>query len=272
MVTRTLRRIRRFGLRTYLGRKAYSASPGLYHTLVGRDRDGFVRTAYGVEMARNWDDATFRMCVFGGHGAVLADLLAGLDRPFVFLDVGANQGLFTLLAVRNPACRAAVAFEPVAETFALLDRNARRAPGNERIRTVQAAISSDSGTARIGVAADHSGAATLAARGADGGEGEEIRLMTAAEVDPLIPPDLPVFAKVDVEGYEPVVIPELLRLSAAPRITHLFFEVDTAWVDADALTDALRAAGFTDFTRHGRAQHFDVLATRDQAAPEYMPS
>lgn len=257
-------RLGAFGLSTYLGKKLYDLSPALYRRLLGSGRSGFVRTAYGVEMASNWEDATFRMCVFGGHGRALADLLKGLNRPFTFLDVGANQGLFTLLAVQNPFCEEAIAFEPVPETFGLLAHNAAHSPMSNRIRCVQAAISSETGTATISLSDGHSGAASLTDRKLGNGRTLTIDTLSAHDIDRLLSGQSDLVIKVDVEGFEWVVIPEVLKLASAPRISHLFFEVDLAWVDVKALSVALRAAGLTKFSRHGGKNHFDMLATRPQ--------
>src|SRR5688572_9009381 len=68
-------------------------------------------SVYGVKLAPNFRDKTFRYCLYGTYGRHISDYLEAIDQPFVFLDIGANQGLFTLIAGRNPNCRHAVALE-----------------------------------------------------------------------------------------------------------------------------------------------------------------
>lgn len=235
--------------------------------MVPSDRSGFVRTAYGVRMRENWEDATFRMCVFGGQGRALSDLLQGLDRPFSFLDIGANQGLFSLLAVNNPNCIKAIAFEPVPETFDLLALNVKQSPRADRIHCEKAAVSSETGTAEIRLSEGHSGAASLSDRDLGQGRTLTIETMSANDIERLVPGQSDLVIKVDVEGFEAVVIPEVLRLPSAPRISHLFFEVDLEWIDLECISAALREAGLTEQTRHGGRNHFDILATRPQSAP-----
>jgi hypothetical protein len=94
-----------------------------------------------------------------------------------------------------------------------------------------------------------------------------VRLIDVAELDRHIPDGAPIIVKVDVEGYEHVVLAELMRSVHAPRITAVFYEVDTRWSDAEGLRAVLAAAGFTSFTRYGRMRHHDVMATRAAAAP-----
>ena len=261
-MTRSLRNIRKFGISTYLSKKLYAAAPQFYMRRFGGSDTGFTKTAYGVEMAENWGDATFRMCVFGQHGAVLSDLLTGIQTPFFFMDVGSNQGLYALIAASNPHCTGVLAFEPVAETFDILTRNIRNSEFHEKITPVQAAISSEAGTAEIRYNDDHSGGATLATANTKGARRETITVIAADGIAPYLPPDVALIVKVDVEGYEAIVLPELLKLCAADRISQIFFEVDLRWLDYDALERQLRLAGFSRFDRSGGSRHFDVLAQR----------
>ena len=259
---RSLRRIQAFGLSTYLSKKLYDVSPILHRVTFGRARTGFVQTAYGVEMGANWEDATFRMCVFGGHGEGLSTLLAGTKTPFAFFDVGANQGLFSLIAVKNPNCVSAIAFEPVPDTFDILLENAKRSAESDRIQCVKAAIAAEAGTAEINLKSGHSGGASLADHSAEEGQTVSIDTMSARQVDELVPADAALIIKIDVEGFEGVVVPELMKLHAADRISHVFCEIDLEWVDEDAITSALSAVGLTKQRRIGGRRHFDLLAER----------
>jgi len=260
---RSVQRIREFGLGNYLAHKLYKLSPDAYFRAFPRQERGFVDTAYGVAMTANWSDATFRKCVFGGAGTVLSGLLsAPRARPFAFLDVGANQGLFALIAARNPACETVLAFEPVPETYRYLEANAANATGGDRITCLQAAIAAEAGEARITLPDNHSGAASMAARETLDGASVTIKTLDAAALDPMIAGDLELVVKVDVEGFEDVVVPQLLALRAAPRITDIFCEIDLDWVDFDAISGLLTDAGLSEQTRHGGARHFDLLARR----------
>ncbi|MEC8195711.1 MAG: FkbM family methyltransferase [Pseudomonadota bacterium] len=198
------------------------------------------------------------MCVFGQHGRKLADLLASQTAPFVFLDIGANQGLFTLLAARNPACVHCIAFEPVMDTFELLKRNATHSPNADRITCIQAAVSSEAGTAQITINEGHSGSASLASQK---GKSFEIKTVSSTEIEALLPQEANLFVKIDVEGFEGTVIPEVLKLPSASRISHLFSEIDRRWVDFDAISSALADVGLSK-QQAEQTQHFDLLAER----------
>ena len=225
---------------------------------------GPVRSRYGVLMTPNWQDTTFRYCIFGTYGRDLADLLLDQREDFVFVDIGANQGLYSLIAAQNPHCRTIIAFEPVPVTYARLAANVALNGGAERTVLHQQAISASVGEIRISVAADHTGTASLAGR--DGAQpnsgGVTIHTINAPMVDPLLAGELPMFVKIDVEGLEAEVIAELAKTASFARVEAIFYEVDDRWASAAEIEQGLRAAGFTRFAKYGRGHHYDVLATR----------
>lgn len=223
---------------------------------------GPVRGRYGVAMWPDWNDRTFAYCHYGTYGDYLPDVLARVDTPFAFLDIGANQGLFSLVAARNPHCHKIVAMEPVPATFAKLEANLALGELGERAQALNAALAEQAGSAEIALKPEHSGAASLR-DGADfGGACQTIRLFSIAELDPHIPANLPLFVKIDVEGYEPVAVDQLLRSMHASRIMGVFYEMDERWANAASVRANLAAAGFDSFRKFGIGRHYDMLAER----------
>jgi FkbM family methyltransferase len=222
-----------------------------------------VRSAYGVLMVPNWQDTTFRYCIFGTYGRDLADLLMGEREDFVFVDIGANQGLYSLIAAQNPRCRKVIAFEPVPTTHARLAANVALNGGAARTALHLLAIADSAGEVTINVSADHTGTASLAGRGTGAASGGvTIETIDAPLLDPLLAGDLPMFVKIDVEGLEAVVIAELAKTQSFARVQAIFYEVDDRWASAGEIETLLRAAGFTRFAKYGRGHHYDVLASR----------
>lgn len=222
--------------------------------------EGVVTSRYGVKMRANWGDRTFQYCRYATYGHVLSDYLAAQSAPFAFVDIGANQGLYSLLAARNRNCRSAIAFEPVAATFALLRDNIAINGLDATIRPVHAAVSLQSGIAVIATDAAHSGTASL--RGAAPASGEEIRILGISGVDALLVGTLPLIVKIDVEGHEATVIEALMASEHRDRISAIFYEIDRRWTDGDAIEARLRNAGFARFTKFGIGRHYDILAER----------
>lgn len=223
--------------------------------------DQFVTSQYGVRMKANWSDRTFQYAYFATYGRALSDLISTRQEPFVFLDVGANQGLYSLIAARNPACAQVIALEPVAATFARLEENIMANKATQ-ILPVRAAFSRSCGESRMRFHAGHSGAATLIVDGDGDTGGETVRLIPAASLQTLIPDGLPILVKVDVEGHEEIVIAELASAAFASRIASLCYEIDERWSDPQRIEAILRGAGFTRFEKAGIGRHYDVIARK----------
>lgn len=223
--------------------------------------DGAVLSRYGVKMRANWGDRTFQYCRHATYGRVLSGFLAAQDAPFAFADIGANQGLYSLLAARNRHCEAVWAFEPVAATFALLRDNIALNELGATIRAVNAAVSLQSGTASIATDAAHSGTASLRNSGATA-VGEEIRILGIDDIDALLTGAAPLIVKIDVEGHEETVVEALIASSHHARVAAILYEIDERWTDAAAIEARLRTRGFTRFDRFGFGRHYDVLARR----------
>jgi len=249
-------------LRARTMRHIHHAAGVLVRRMLPRHTPQPVRTAYGVRMWPNWADRTFAYCCYGTYGPYLADLLAAIDRPFCFLDIGANQGLFSLIAARNPHCRRIVALEPVPETHTRLEANLALAGLGERAVALKVGLSDQSGEQTIHINPVHSGQATLEDHLAQRADCREIAIttITLAELGPHLPADLALFVKLDVEGHEPVIIEALMASPHAGRVIGLFYEYDARWTDASSIARALYRAGFATLARYGGTRHCDVLA------------
>lgn len=221
-----------------------------------------VKSRYGVYLRSRWTDATFHFCVFGRYGHVLSDLLDNSENDFSFIDIGANQGLYSLIAARNPACRNVYAFEPVAATYAYLLDNVMINQAT-KVAPINAAISDTEGRAQIAVQAGHSGAATL--RGSSPlklSTSTTITTLNAAGLKSLLANADQCIIKIDVEGFETTVIEQLAEAGILARTRTLFYEVNEKWTDPADIERRLTALGFTGFTRSGGDSHYDVLASR----------
>ena len=231
-----------------------------YLSIIGKR---YVRSRYGVLMRANWEDSTFNYCYFGAYGNVLSDFLNSIDYEFVFLDIGANQGLFSLLAAQNPKCAKSIAFEPVHHTFELLEQNVDANKLEKKVTPVNAAISSTTGCSEIFVKSSHSGAASLLEIKEAGEEKtENIRTIDIKDTDKLIPTNARIIVKIDVEGHEDVVINELLKSENVKAIQAVFYEMDEELNDPAVLKGLLEKGGFAKFEKFGSGSHYDVLALR----------
>jgi len=170
-------------------------------------------------------------------------------RPGAYLDVGANCGVVAAtVALRCPAVRGIVAFEPVpataarcAATFAL--------NGLDRARLFQVAVGETDGEIVIYEKPGHSGGAsalpnrdTSAAR---------VPCCTLDTLRPRLEVGRVSLIKVDVEGFEPQVLRGAARWLASDRPVVLYEYNERAlqagW-SIETMNNLLRAAGRYDFT------------------------
>lgn len=233
---------------------------------VARRRPPTARSIYGVRLTGNWEDSTFRMYLFGSYGFFLSDFLARQRASFVFLDIGANQGLYSILAARNPACRAVHAFEPVAPVADLLEANLALNHA-QRVVVHRQAISDKAGRIQIAFDPRHSGTSSIAPVRDDAAlAGLRTTILETIEhktLDAMISAgDARILIKIDVEGHEETVVSEISKCSFLPRVAAIFYECDESVTDVAAVESTLRAAGFIQFVKVGMGTHYDTLALR----------
>ncbi|WP_343344135.1 FkbM family methyltransferase [Sphingomicrobium sp. XHP0239] len=219
-------------------------------------------SSYGVALRTDFADKTFCYCHYGTYGRYLSDYLQSIETDFAFVDIGANQGLYSLVAANNSGCRQMIAFEPVQRTFDILSSNIALNGAADKAVLLRAAFSTISGETTIYTRAGHSGASTLGTHLGKGGQGERISTIDATGLEQYLDPALDVVIKIDVEGHEAVVVDELMGSPFVNRITAIFYEMDERYADAASVYEALRDQGFRHFQKFGVGRHYDVLATR----------
>ena len=68
-------------------------------------------------------DTTFMYCFKGTYGFFFSDLLKNVMQETTFIDIGANQGLYSVIAGKNNNIKKIIAFEPTKKTAQLLRAN-----------------------------------------------------------------------------------------------------------------------------------------------------
>lgn len=225
-----------------------------------------VRSHYGVLLAKNPGDVTHRFAVLGKYGTFLQEIIAALPEDGCFVDIGANQGIFTLIAARHLERGEVHAFEPNPEIHRLLAGNIAL-NGLENTRTYCAAISVP-GQEEVELTFDpkHSGAASQT-----GGQGRKIRVRAEnrALLDRIAAAAKgEILVKVDVEGAEGVVLKELFASRLGREMKGLVIELSQEYHSAaeiGALDETIRAAGLEEVARRGKASHYDAHYRRKDA-------
>lgn len=229
-------------------------------------RKSVIYSAYGIPITMNQGDKTFEFYVSGAYGNYLWRRISNIKEKFVFLDIGANQGLYTVCAALNQNNMRSYAFEPIPDIFNLLEKNVQLNGVAGRCTLVNKAISDSCSLQQISFSNDHSGRSSLATHNDfnfDVSHRLRIETIDGATLNTLVwEKNIPIVAKIDVEGYEQTVISQLVETSLAEMITEVFYEVDEQWTNPEEIERLLYSIGFRTFEKIGEGTHYDILATR----------
>lgn len=192
------------------------------------------------------ENEVFWSGVFGRWEGVSLRLWAELAKEAeVILDVGANTGLYALVAQAANPSATVVAFEPVPRVFRMLAENVRL--NRDTVRCVPAAVSDEIGRTTIyAPRGENPKASSLdpsvfgegVGRSWEPLEVETVRLDVFL-ADEGLAPDL---IKVDVEGHEPAVLRGLGEILALHRPSLLVEVLDEA--RAASVRESLEGLGY----------------------------
>jgi FkbM family methyltransferase len=221
-------------------------------------------SVYGPLLRSRWHDMTFLFCVGGSYGRYLSDFLREVPFEFSFLDIGANIGLYSLVASSNPGCHHCYAFEPNPIVYnSLLDNIALNE--RENVRAYNVAISSSCGVLRFAVHEDHTGGGAVV----DESVADHIAVKSADRrvFDEIAKSDrLPKIVKIDVEGHEPIVFQELRSSSIWPDVRYIFCEIDEERFDAPGLVAQIEQSDFRiifkNLDGNKDVTHYDLMFER----------
>lgn len=127
-------------------------------------------------------------------------LLHVLRRDDLFVDIGANAGAYTILACSAVGARG-VAFEPVPGTYNRLVENMRLNHLEDRVECINKAVGAQERT--IAFTSDSDGTNHVLASGE---QCDNTVIVAVTSLDSALHGECPSLAKIDVEGYETLVL------------------------------------------------------------------
>lgn len=222
----------------------------------------FAPSLLGPYLKVRSEDFTFQFCRMGYCGVFLSDELEEISESTVFLDVGANIGLFTILASRNKNFVSSYAFEPDYHTLPYLKNNIEF-NNSKNVIVFPFAISDQTGELSMKVFKNHSGGSSLSS------VLKEDELITIQCVDQeflnnscVIPQEASVFVKIDVEGHEFQVLKSIFVSQIGHKVSRIFLEFDVNTPNIDRVEKILKEHGFAEKKRDGTVEHWDALWIR----------
>lgn len=222
-----------------------------------------VKSAYGVYLISNWGDATFNLCFNGTYGYFFSNFLKKIKNNYEFIDIGANQGIYSLIASQNFNFKKIIAFEPVSSTCELF-RNNIKINKAKRIFPKKLAISDSSGVSKIFFNKNHSGAASINKENANYSKKIlKIKTIDYKILNKIIKSKTKKIIKIDVEGHELVVINQLIKSNFFKLIDYIFVEVNFNFNKANYIKKKLAKYNFIDVYKTKKINnHCDFLFKR----------
>ena len=226
-----------------------------------------IKSKYGILFASNYQDKTFKFYITGAYGKYYWNRISQKKNKFIFLDIGANQGLYSICALLNPNCLKVYSFEPVLSTFQFLKKNIKINRVKKKSILVNKAISITNSKKKIFINRKHSGISTISYKNFNNAnliDTETIKTVNAIYLNKLVNNDdkFSIVIKIDTEGHETEVIKTLSKFNLIFFVDEIFYEINENWVNHNEIKNMLKNVGFKYFTKIGKGSEYDILATK----------
>lgn len=212
----------------------------------------YTMSNYGVWMLNNYNDKTFKLSLMG-YRSGLERIILSLKHPFTFVDVGANQGVFSLVAAKNKYCSSLHTFEPNLDVNEFLEKIWKK--NNVKNITIhKCAIGSRIGNSGFFVPDNHSGAGRVSSALSN----MEVNCVNRIYLDKFLADAESLFVKIDVEGNENEVLQELFNSKL--DIKYVFIEISSKYnFDEEFTIKILNSNGFDEVFRKENKISYDAL-------------
>ena len=221
------------------------------------EKKGYTLSNYGVWMLNNYLDKTFQLSIMGYRNN-LEKILLSINQPLIFIDIGANQGVFSLVAAKNKNFVEIHAFEPNLKLIPYLESNFYRNKVNSSI-IHKVAVGSQSTSISFFVPENHSGNGRVTSEKSN----MRVNCVNRDYLNKVFTQSNKLyFIKIDVEGSERKVLNELFNSSINLCIKYIFIEINPDFSEEDVLIKALRSNDFYEVSRSRSGVSYDALYTR----------
>ena len=221
---------------------------------------------YGPKLTVLAGDNTFYASYFARYGQELVDLINALPNDGVFIEFGANTGVFSLIAAHHLSSGDVISVEPNAFVFRHLTNN-KRINNAHNMVVLNFSIDQQTNLVPFKFDATHTGKGHIALTGekADG----HITLIQADQFKKLLPNlfGRTVLCKIDTEGAELLILQALRSCGLINLIDKFHIEIDNRYLSKrghspEDIYELALACNFTPQTDRRGHQHYDEIFHR----------
>jgi FkbM family methyltransferase len=227
-----------------------------------------IRGAYGVRMLSNWTDNTNLFSIVGGHYDEVFSVVNTLQPGMAFVDIGANAGVFSMVAGRRVGgSGVVVAFEPQRQVYRYLVANAEL-NGLRSFYPFMAAVGSFTALCSFDEGPhDHSGMGHISKSGS-----VNVLQLGGSELQQTIGTligNRKTMVKIDVEGAEADAIRACYSLLSSEYTETVIIEIDDSlmlrfgYASSDVY-GAMERMGYYPERGPGLRPHFDEVFRRNR--------
>jgi FkbM family methyltransferase len=178
--------------------------------------------------------------------------LENMPRGSIFLDVGANVGMYSLAAAIGKECTV-YAFEPESQNYALLNRNIALNVAQDRVLAFCAALTDKASLSKLFLSNFDSGGGSCHSFGEEVGfdltprESPFSQGCVGVTIDELVANGtmpVPNYIKIDVDGFEHKVIAGAKKTLRDPAVNEILIEINLSIPEHRQLIDLLATFDF----------------------------
>lgn len=227
-----------------------------------------LKSPLGPTMAARLSDGTFWL-VMDEYQSFIAETLAGVSEGDIFIDIGANSGMFALVASQRVGPTGCVfAFEPSSREYCELVQNIRL-NGAANIVPFRVALGDSDELSQLYLAKEEMSGLNSRSPG-DGGDGstESIVVMRfdSLGVGCLVEPSRRVFVKIDTEGCELQVLRGMQEFIVGHNVVRIVAELNDVLLgrlggSRQEVYEFMRQLGFSG-TVEATSHHYDEVFVR----------
>ena len=225
-----------------------------------------VQSYYGPKLTVRAGDSTFEASFFARYGYELVDIIEKLPKDGVFIEFGANTGVFSLMAAHHLRLGRVISIEPNPFVFRDLVNN-KLINKAKNMNVFNFSIDEKSSIMNFTFDETHTGKGHIERTGKQADS--QIVLINAVEFAKLVPilSERQVLCKIDTEGAELTILRALKSSGVLDKIDQFYIEIDSRYLSeyGHKVTDIYELMSGCSFipktTRYG-SQHYDEIFVR----------
>ena len=261
-----LPKIKKYGMVGFFIKAFFWIYKSIYFNLSKIYPSKYSLSLYGVFIKKNFSDNTFKYYLIAQYGRFFSKFIKKQTNASIFIDIGSNQGLYSLIALKNKNFNKIFSFEPQRNIYKILCQNIKRNLGDKRCMPFNLGISNLNSKAFLQSDNRHSGKAKIIAENLQ--NSEIIETVSGKNLSKIlnINNNEKVGIKIDTEGHELKVLKGLIDTNFWKNTIWVFIEFNKN-VDHDEIFQLLTIEGFITIKKisTNNPNHYDLLMGRDEA-------